>query len=907
MKNLHNTNEEIGIVQWFGDSTKEGSQSNYGYIERIEKPGTKDIKVYWKGLNCPIDEIKGQKGLLVKFQIGKFRDKEEAVNVQPIRVPGYVDKLSYLTYRAVIDTSITIAQRVGEIVAQNIQAQLEENLYNPLGLSKSPDYFFTSLQINTRQLSCLELSLFSKPAVYFGIRKSYKINQYEAVRLSLLKNEENQAALEYCIHSQNPIIWQTAFKKYLSLLPDNEAIKFAIQKINDFSLNLSISRDIFSNRLLTLDEAKPLRDKLPLKQRLQLSLEMVSSSEENTNQKLLDELFSIAQKIAEDEKHTNYPSWQSIPENLISNKVTYNGFLWGLIPDTVKYKVAAKYLQNRSDDEAIKIANYTIISLVLEKDKIDFLNLISENLKSRLDARILRELLPVESRLVIYQKMVNDYEISEIIAHNVEEEIISILTTLATYKRELWLTSNVESKVVYKGFLWKIAPERVKRRVIENKFSIFLTAIKTFYSGYTHEKNITASAKDIYPQLDIKDKQLAQKWISLEDKNDTNTLARMLSARAAEKFAITVYQFFNYQVEDVSLQQIFSNNRDWRNYDLLLNNSISVDVKNSRTSVSKKNRYSEFCIPNFKRDRSNEEVIIAGVFSPYLQQEYIEYPERANFHIPKLIFMGEMRKSELDILEKHFAKYFYSIQIPRNSSEKYLPPWLFDYPVKTFYAQQEKAISDLRELALSKFPELEDIQLLNLNPFPLCLAAKVSLPEQWITSLTDWEQRFILTLQQIPTKKITLPYLFLTILSHFIDMLRLDDNSFHPSKYSKLLYCTDSQSHPLGIYDPLDTISELCETLSILWENRYQSRINEFKIFKFNGSGLLEGKRNINEQLTTIIAYCGGYIEKKGKCGFTPLVLGKHDSCPNCGKLRCPHCDYCTKHCQHRIQRQLTA
>ena len=53
-----------------------------------------------------------------------------------------------------------------------------------------------------------------------------------------------------------------------------------------------------------------------------------------------------------------------------------------------------------------------------------------------------------------------------------------------------------------------------------------------------------------------------------------------------------------------------------------------------------------------------------------------------------------------------------------------LPPWLFDYPVKTFYARQEKAISDLRELTPSEFPDWDDIQLLKVNPFPLCLAAK---------------------------------------------------------------------------------------------------------------------------------------------------------------------------------------
>ncbi len=892
MKNLPNINQEIGIVQWFGDSKKEEPQSNYGYIERIEKPGTKDIKVYWKRLNCHIDEIKGQKGLLVKFQIGKFRDKEEAVNVEPIRIPGYVEKLSDLNYIVVTDTFIPNVKKIGEIVDQNQQKQFKQNIHN-----------LFDLRIDLKQLSCPEFSLFSNPAVNFEIKKNYKSNQYEAVRLSLLKNEENQAVLEYCIHSKHPRIWQTAFKKYLSLLPDSEAIKFAIEKVNDFSLKLSISRNIFPNELLTLDEAKPLRDKLPLKERLQLSLEMVSGSEEDTSQKLLDELFSIFQKIAEDEKHTNYPSWQSISNNLISKKVTYNGFLWGLTPDSIKYKVAAEYLQTRPDDEAIKIAHHTIINLVLEKDKIDFLYLISEDLKSRLDARILRELLPIQSKLAIYHNMLTNYDISDLITHNVEEEIISMLTTLPTCKKELWFNSNVESKVVYKGFLWKIAPEIVKQRVIENKFSKILTAIKIFHSGYTHEKSLRASAKDIYPQLDIKDKQLAEKWISLEDKKDTNTLAKMFSARAAEKFAIKVYQSFNYQVEDVSLQQIFSNNLDWCNYDLLLNKSISVDIKNSRGSVSNKNRYSEFCVPNFKRNRSNKEVIIAGVFSPYLQLQYIEAPEQANFNIPKLIFMGEMRKSELDIIEKYFSKYFSSIQIPRTSGEQYLPPWLFDYPPETFYTQQEKAISNLKELTLSEFPDLDDIQFLKVNPFPLCLASKINLPEQWKTCLTPWEEKFLSILQQVPAKRITLPYLFLTILSHFLDMLSLNDNSFHPSQYGKLLYSKGSETHPLQIYDPLGTISDLRETLCILWENRYQSRINEFKIFKFKGSGLLEGKTHINDQLTTIIAYCGGYVKTKGKCGFTPLVLGKHNYCPQCGKLVCPNCHYCTKYCQLRTER----
>jgi hypothetical protein len=631
---------------------------------------------------------------------------------------------------------------------------------------------------------------------------------------------------------------------------------------------------------------------------------MLCDNEEATNQEVLNELFSIATNVAKEEKNSNHLYWKSIPENLLESKISYQGFLWSIIPDYIKSKIAARYLQSKADIEAVEIANDTILNLATEKDKIDFLKLISDHIKSRLDARLLREVLPIEFRLNIYQAMVAKYKANELIAHNVEEEIISILTNLPNYKRESWFNSNVESKVVYKCFLWRIAPESVKRRIIEEKFDSFLSAIKTFNSGYRYEDSVTASAKDCYSHLDQKDWQLARQWISSENQNNQHILAQMLSARAAEKFTIKFYQSMGYTVEDVSLQQISRNSRDWCNYDLLLNSSISVDIKNSRTAVNNKSGYSEFCVPKFKQNRSNDEVIIAGVLSPHLQLKYIESPEKANLSISRIRFMGEIKKSDLDIIEQHFSPYFHSIRIPRVSGDNYLPPWLFDYQKKYFYVQQEQAILQLKKICSSDFPDWDELQLLKINPIPLCIASKISLPEQWKPYLSGWQQDFIARFQQIRSERITLPYLFLTLLSHFLDMLPFNDGSFHPEKYSKLLYSEELKSHPLGIYDPLNTIGELCETLSILWNNRYQSRISEFKIFKFNGRGLLQGKRDSNEQLTTIIAYCGGFVEKKGKCGFTPLVLGKHNHCINCGKLICPECNYCSENCQQRLERQ---
>lgn len=916
MDNLPEMNKEIGIVKWFGDSTKEGFQSNYGYIERLEKPGSSDIKVHWKGLSCSLDEIKWKKGLLVRFQIGTYRGKEEAINVEPIRVIGYVDwygnfnqkinQINEFGYVA-IDITALSGKRVGYIVAKSKDNKLEQN---PLSLEENIKFlkykkdFDYSVRINKEQLLCLETSLSANTAVCFGLEKNHRTNKYEALRLSLLEDEENQETLEIGIHSRNPIISQTAFRKYLTILPDKEAIRFVTQRCNDSSLRSKVLISTIPERLMNLNEARPLRDLLPLEQHLKLCIEMFCDNKQANNQEFLNELYSVATNVAEHEKNSNHLYWKFIPENLIISKISYQGFLWSIIPDYIKYKIAANYLQTKPDIEAVEIANNTILNLSFEKDKINFLNLISDHLKSRLDARSLREVLPVESKLKIYHAMVANYKANELIAHNVEEEIINDITNLPTTKIESWFNINLEGKVVYKGFLWRIAPERVKRRILEEKFDTFLSAIKTFNSGYRYENSVTASAKNCYSNLDQNDWQLARQWISSENQNNQHTLARMLSARAAEKFAIKFYQSLGYRIEDVSLQQISSNSRDWCNYDLLLNNSISVDIKNSRTDVNNKKGYSKFCVPRFKQNRSNNEVIIAGVLSPYLQFQYIEAPEKAGFTIPPLRFMGEIKKSELDIIEQHFSPYFHSIRIPKVSGEKYLPPWLFDYKTKAFYSYQKEAILQLKNLNSSDLPDWDEIQLLNINPIPLCIATKISLPRQWKSYLSNWQQSFISRFQKIPSERITLPYLFLTLLSHFLDMLRFNDDSFHPKKYNKLLYSEEYEFHPLGIYDPLNIIKEWCETLSILWDNRYQSRISEFKIFEFDGKGLLKGKRDNGDLLTTIIAYCGGSVDGKVQCGFTPLILGKHDYCPGCGKLICPKCGHCNDTCPQRSQRQ---
>jgi hypothetical protein len=99
----------------------------------------------------------------------------------------------------------------------------------------------------------------------------------------------------------------------------------------------------------------------------------------------------------------------------------------------------------------------------------------------------------------------------------------------------------------------------------------------------------------------------------------------------------------------------------------------------------------------------------------------------------------------------------------------------------------------------------------------------------------------------------------------------------------------------------LNIIQDFCGTLQTLWDNREKAKLTEFKSFKFSGRGVLQGKRSESDHLTTILAYCGGTIRDqgkyKGKCGFRPLVIAQHRNCPNCGRLVCPKCDYCSDRC----------
>ena len=399
------------------------------------------------------------------------------------------------------------------------------------------------------------------------------------------------------------------------------------------------------------------------------------------------------------------------------------------------------------------------------------------------------------------------------------------------------------------------------------------------------------------PKLNEDDIRLVEKWYPLQEKLDGRSLidvinddpkdwdsGRLLSARSAEKIAICFYRHYGKKVKDISITQLDENNNsDWRDYDLNVD-VHPIDVKNSRKSQNSEDRYTEYCIPKFKEDRTSQKVIISGVFSPYLWPfELLGEPKE--YHQDREIrFLGETTLERQQELKNEFNGDLVYFSEPRSSDKYFLPPWVFDYP-KYIYTERDKARKELK--ALYKFKNI-----------PVGIAAGIDLTKILDKeALNYWEWCFLNQLcNRIEKYGLSLPFLFLTILEHFLYMATSSKtvSDFNPGNYRKFLFYKGRINNPLGIYDPLKTIDALIEALEILWtaENGLIRRFRMFKLISFN---ILQGKHDRNENTwTTLIAYCGGKLENRSSCGKNPLVLGKSELC-ECRRLVCPDpdCGFC--------------
>ena len=465
-------------------------------------------------------------------------------------------------------------------------------------------------------------------------------------------------------------------------------------------------------------------------------------------------------------------------------------------------------------------------------------------------------------------------------------------------------------------FLFSFAPSGVKAATLKAHFQHFIAQVSELTTG----KNDVESEWDPigeYGSLTTADFRLADCW---SHSDALHTKAQMLSARAAEKAAAQFYSAMGHRVEDTALHQLSKASDGWLTHDLMLDNEIAIDVKNARYPLHNQKFYVEHTIPRFKQDRSSRHVRIAGILSPYLKHAYILDPGSAKFAISSIRYLGETSWPDIDGLCRAFTTPKLEV---RNPVDRAFPAWLFDFPER-WYREFDDRSRALRES--SGWPSDEQIRIIfdersRLALVPKLLAARIDLPQSIAELLDPWQRALCLKLNRFKPKRITLPQLFLTVLSDFLNKLQGAPTSFSPAGYRELIFdiarrgSKTTYGPPLGLADPLELIEGLCGSIEVLWQHRQALELGRFVSFRFSGLGLLQGRVSAQSPWETILAYCGGWVrseaatdgfsptgfekgQKLGRCGNSPLVLGKESLCPVCHKLICGKCGFCSQSCE---------
>ncbi len=395
-------------------------------------------------------------------------------------------------------------------------------------------------------------------------------------------------------------------------------------------------------------------------------------------------------------------------------------------------------------------------------------------------------------------------------------------------------------------------------------------------------------------------------------------LGRVLSARAAEKAALRFFKKHGNQVQDISVQQITgrSGESDWKKGDLSVA-GVLYDVKNSRRSPVNPDSYVAHCVPEWKKDRYHADVKIIGVLSAYLWPKF--FFNLGSIYIDStIIILGETEMKKNENLIDHFCsrgRLVVDFSRPKQGRKNFFPPWIFEYP-QAIVEKSHVALQKMQNLPVPVFSELKKLRKLQYeNPefrlIPLFIISGINFYESWNErEIYAWEIQFIQQIRQW-SQEIgpSLPYLYMTILKHFVEMVfesSEQSENYHPAQYERLIYWANNYEYPLFVYDPLKTIRALVNNLVVLWDQSDLST-KAYSLFQLKGFRIFRGKGKSSDRWETLIAYCGGWDTRKNRsCGTTPLVAGEAMLCSECGYLICPNCGFCSSdfHCQQSQLRQ---
>lgn len=264
----------------------------------------------------------------------------------------------------------------------------------------------------------------------------------------------------------------------------------------------------------------------------------------------------------------------------------------------------------------------------------------------------------------------------------------------------------------------------------------------------------------LYSKINENDRKLTNLWLSNSEEKISYHKAKMLSARFAERIAMKFYESIGHKVSDISITQLSAESQDWKSYDILLDDKVAIDVKNSRNSVSSQVRYVEYCIPRFKETRYGDQVKIAGVMSPYLTLEHLNKPLEIHFPAKPITYLGETSELIIKNMSAHFTSNNLLVKINNNNI---LPPWVFEYPNR-YYENRNIQIMKLKYLIENNHLNTAFSKISLIEPFdivPIVLMTQIRykmINISFENALEKWELDFCDKV--ISQEKITMPVVF---------------------------------------------------------------------------------------------------------------------------------------------------
>ena len=445
--------------------------------------------------------------------------------------------------------------------------------------------------------------------------------------------------------------------------------------------------------------------------------------------------------------------------------------------------------------------------------------------------------------------------------------------------------------------LFRLLPEQIKQTWFNKEYPNIKRNIDVLSSTETCIRRNT----EIYGLMSPQDKQLALSWAE----NDSDyEKAKMLSARAAEIITADFFSGLGRSVLDTAIHQVTGESDHWKSHDLLIDSAKPVDVKNARSTINS-NTFVEYTIKRFKTDYQGRDVILAGVLSPYLKFKDLE--RKSLRQTANITVLGTTTQSQVQSLEKEFSKR--ELTVDFGSGQRW-PIWIFNNDLDWF-SKQHEAVEEFSKSVDQVKPE--DWKNCQQNVIPAFLIAGREVPESYRENLSGWQNWYLDKItEKSKSGELTLPWLYLFTFHHFLEAITNIDSAeskeYSPNGYLELLFYSEGRDllvhpyagdvqRPASLIDPSSFIRGLIGTLNSLWDHRRSARLGYLRHFEFKGEGLIRGIDPAGNKVT-VVAYCGGFVESRGKCGNSPLVIGIDNTCPSCRMLVCNLCGYCSERCK---------